>query len=58
MFEDNKTTTKWDNIIMAEFICFKSIDMCILSFYDFFDNSELFNTALFITLEKVLWMII
>ena len=58
LFEDNKTRTRWDNIITAEFIFFKSIDMCMLSFYDFFDDSEFFNTTLFITLEKVVWMII
>ena len=56
--DDNKTRTRWDNIIMAEFIFFKSLDMFILSFFDFFDNSEIFNATLFITLEKFIWMII
>ena len=56
--DNNKTRTRWDNIIMAEFIFFKSLDMFILSFFDFFDNSEIFNATLFITLEKFIWMII
>ena len=43
---------------MAEFILFKIIDFRILSFYDFFDNSDIFNTTLAITFEKLLWMII
>ena len=58
LFDDHKTRKRWDNIIMAEFIYFKSIDMSILCFFDFFDNSDLFNATLFITLEKVLWMIL
>ena len=58
LFGDDKAMRRWDNIIMAEFIYFKSIDLCLLSFFDFFDSSELFNATLFITLEKVLWMII
>ena len=58
LLEENKTRERWDNIIMSEFIYFKSIDLSILSFFDFFDNTDLFNTTLFITLEKVTWMII
>ena len=42
---------------MAEFIYFKCIDLSILSFYDFFDNTDIFNTTLFITFEKFLWML-
>ena len=57
-FDNNKKRERWDNIIMAEFIFFKSIDLAILSFFDFFDNSDIFITALFITLEKFIWMII
>ena len=43
---------------MAEFIYFKCIDLAILSFFDTYDNSDIFNSTLFITLEKFLWMII
>ena len=57
-YEDNINRNRWDNIIMAEFIFFKSIDLSILSFYDFFDNTDIFNTTLFITLEKFAWMLI
>ena len=57
-YEDNINRNRWDNIIMAEFIYFKSIDLSILSFYDFFDNTDIFNTTLFITLEKFVWMLI
>ena len=57
-YEKNKTRKRWDNIIMAEFIFFKCIDLGILSFFDFFDNSDIINTTLFITLEKFIWMII
>ena len=56
--EKNTTRQKWNNIIMAEFIFFKSIDMSILSFFDFYDSSDIFNTTLFITSEKVIWMFI
>ena len=51
-------STKWNNIYMAEFIYFKCIDLAILSFFDTYDNSDIFNSTLFITLEKFLWMII
>ena len=56
--EDNLTRKRWDNIFMAEFIFFKVLDLQILSFYDFLDNSDIFNTSLAITVEKFIWMII
>ena len=56
--EDNLTRKRWDNIFMAEFIFFKVLDLQILSFYDFLDNSDIFNTTLAITVEKFLWLII
>ena len=43
---------------MAEFIYFKVLDFQILSFFDFLDNSDIFNTTLVITFEKLLWKII
>ena len=30
----------------------------MLSFFDFFDDEDCLNTSLFITVEKVIWMII
>ena len=56
--EDDSTRIRWDNIIMAEFIFFKCLDFALLSFYDFYDNSDIINTSLAITFEKLLWMII
>jgi len=56
--ENNLQRNRWDNIIMAECIFFKVIDMMILSFYDFFDNTDILNTTLAITVEKFIWMII
>ena len=43
---------------MANFIFFKIIDFQILTVFNFYDSSDLFNTTLAITLEKLLWMII
>ena len=43
---------------MAEFIYFKVLDLELLSFYDFFDNSDIFNATLAITFEKLFWMVI
>ena len=56
--DDNLKRERWNNIIMAEFIFFKVIDFQILSFFNFLDNSDIFNTTLAITFEKLLWMII
>ena len=56
--EDNTQRNKWDNIIMAECIFFKVLDLMILSFFDFFDNTDIFNSSLAITVEKFMWMII
>jgi len=49
---------RWNNVIMANFIFFKIIDFQILTVFNFYDNSDMFNTTLAITLEKLLWMII
>ena len=58
-YEEMKITKKrWDYVYMVGYGVFKTIDLIILSFYDFFDNSDIFNTTLAITFEKLLWMII
>ena len=57
-FEKNKSRKRWNNVIMAQYIFFKIIDIIMLTFYDIFDNSDLFNSSLVITIEKFLWMII
>ena len=54
--DDNLKRERWNNIIMAEFIYFKVLDFQILSFFDFLDNSDIFNTSLVITFEKLLWI--
>ena len=56
--EDNLSRKRWDNIIMASFIFFKSIDLQILCFFDFYDNTDIFNETLGITAEKVFWMLV
>ena len=56
--DNNLIRERWNNIIMTEFIYFKVLDFQILSFFDFLDNSDIFNTTLAITFEKLLWMII
>ena len=43
---------------MTEFIFFKILDFLILTFFNFYDNSDIFNTTLAITLERLLWMIV
>ena len=55
--EKNLQRKRWDNIIMAECIYFKVLDLMILSFYDFFDNIDIFNTSLAITVERYIWML-
>lgn len=56
--ENNLKRARWNNIFMAEFIFFKILDFQILSFFNFLDNSDIFNTTLVITFEKLLWKII
>ena len=48
----------FEAIFMAELIIFKCLDLQILSLFEFFDNPDICNSALLITLEKVLWMIL
>ena len=38
---------------MVGFGAFKTMDLMLLSFYDFFDNSDIFNTTLAITFDFV-----
>ena len=49
---------RWDRIYIAGFIYYKFLDIILLTFFDIFDNSDLFNSTLAITIEKFLWMII
>ena len=51
---------RWNNIIMAEIIYFKVIDFQILTATNFFEDTNFIarGTLFFITLEKLLWMII
>ena len=48
----------WDYIYMFEVSYFKIIDFQILSLFDLLDNTDLLNTAIIITSERTIWMII
>ena len=48
----------FDGMFMVELIIFKCLDLQILSLFEFYDNPDIINSALLITLEKVLWMIL
>ena len=56
--DDNINRERWNNVIMTEYIFFKILDLQILTFFNFYDNSDIFNTSLAITLERLLWMIV
>ena len=47
-----------DNLLSNMITLFKSLDFQMLSYYDFFDDSDCLNTAVVITFEKFFWMII
>ena len=53
--DDNLKRERWNNIIMAEFIFFKVIDFQILSFFNFLDNSDIFNTTLLLLKNYFGW---
>ena len=54
----NISEKDFETIFIAELIIFKCLDLQILSLFEFFDNPDICNSALLITLEKVLWMIL
>ena len=56
--KDNHTGKTWDERFLNSPILIKSLDLQMLSFFDFFDDEDCLNTSLFITLEKLIWMII
>ena len=58
LFDDNLLRKRWNRIYMSGFIIYKFLDIILLTFFDIFDNSDLFNSTLAITIEKFLWMII
>ena len=45
-------------MMMLELIIFKCLDLQILSLFEFFNNPDICNSALLITLEKAFWMIL
>ena len=49
---------KWDDILMDSIIMYKIVDLSMLSYYDFFDDSDFLNANVVITFERFLWMII
>ena len=56
--KDMPSGGKWDDILMASIIMYKSVDLTMLSYYDFFDDSDFLNTSVVITFERFLWMVI
>ena len=55
---DDHTGNKWDKQFQGGIIINKCLDLQMLSFFDFFDDEDCLNTSLFITVEKLTWMII
>jgi len=55
---DDHSGDKWDNRFQSGVILSKCLDLQMLSFFDFFDDEDCLNTSLFITIEKLIWMII
>jgi len=55
---DNHPESDWDSKLQTGVIISKFLDLQMLSFFDFFDDEDCLNTSLFITVEKVIWMII
>ena len=56
--KDFPSGEKWENWIISEIQLFKYLDLQMLSFYDFFDDSDFLNISVVITFERFLWMII
>ena len=49
---------KWQRSFEGSAIILKCLDLHMLCFFDFFDDEDCLNTSLFITVEKLIWMII
>ena len=56
--EKNPSGKKWDILIMGTVIYFKSIDQQLLSFFEFFENEDCFNTTSLISAAKFLLEIV
>ena len=56
--KDNHSGNGWDQRFQGGIIISKCLDLQMLSFFDFFDDEDCLNTSLFITVEKMIWMII
>ena len=49
---------KWQRSFEGSAIILKCLDLHMLCFFDIFDDEDCLNTSLFITVEKLIWMII
>ena len=49
---------KWQKRFEGSAISLKCLDLHMICFFDFFDDEDCLNTSLFITVEKLIWMII
>ena len=56
--KNNHSGKKFEDSIEGMVITIKCLDLHMLTFFDFFDDEDCLNTSLFITLEKLIWMII
>ena len=56
--KDFYTGEQLEYILSNMITLFKCLDFQMLSYYDFFDDSDCLNTAVVITFEKYFWMII
>jgi hypothetical protein len=48
----------YDFWIQSDVIIFKSLELIMLSFYDFLDDDDCLNTSVFIYFERFIWTII
>ena len=56
--KNNFTDQQLEYMLTNTIALFKTMDFQMLSYYDFFDDSDCLNTAVVITFEKIFWMII
>ena len=58
IYDDKKPEEKWDEILKIEILDFKTLDLHMLTFYDFFNDDDCVNTGSFIMAQNIIWMII
>ena len=58
IYDDKKTEEEWDQIIKPQILSFKSLDLHMLTFYDFFNDEDCLNTGFIIKAQNFIWMVI